>query len=230
MQDNYTHICIVLDASGSMEIVEKDTKGSFNTFIKEQKKTSGRATLDIYQFADEARKIVDFVDLSKLQKNLMATYRCDGCTALNDAVCEAIDATSMRLESMSRDERPAKVLFVILTDGEENASQRFTNADVKRRIQHQSQANKWVFIYLGANQDSFATGGEMGIAHNMCLNVGASSAEDMSRTSRILGNVTNKLRNTKGANCFCGSMADIANEVDAEDNKSAAKPKKKSKT
>lgn len=227
MKDNYTHICIVLDASGSMSAVESDTKGSFNTFIKEQQGAPGDATLDIYQFADESAKIIDFVNLNDLQNNLMDSYRCSGCTALNDAVCQAIDETGKKLASMSEEERPAKVLFVIITDGEENASTHFTNANVKQRIKHQSEVYKWGFIFLGANQDAFATGREMGISDAMCLNIDTNSSQGVARTGRILGRVADCYRN---ASFPCAApdidLSSIASEVDAEDKKTVASKKK----
>lgn len=230
MKDNYTHICIVLDASGSMESVESDTKGSFNTFIKEQQNAPGEATLDVYQFADTSAKIIDFVDLSQLQKNLMDHYRCDGCTALNDAVCQAIDETGQKLASIREDERPAKVLFVILTDGEENASKRFTHIDVKQRIQHQTEVYKWGFIFLGANQDAFATGKEMGISANMCLNIDSESSEGVARTGRILGRVACCYREkTPSGAAPVVDLSAIAGEVDAEKNKPNSTAKKKNR-
>ncbi len=216
MKDNYTHICIVLDASGSMACVENETKSSFNSFIREQQNAPGEATLDMYQFADESAKIIDFADLGRLQKNLMDKYHCHGCTALNDAVCRAIDETGRKLASMREEERPSKVLFAILTDGEENASRRFTNAHVKQRIRHQTEAYSWVFIFLGANQDAFATGGEMGISADMCLNVDAGTSEGVARTARILGQVAYCYRSAAPSCDAPGIvLSDIADEVDA---------------
>ena len=87
---DYTHICVVLDASGSMASIEGDTKGSFNTFIKAQREAGGRNVFDLYQFSDSVKRIVEHVDLSSFSDDLMAKYHCSGCTALNDAVCTAI--------------------------------------------------------------------------------------------------------------------------------------------
>ena len=230
MKDNYTHICIVLDASGSMRCVEEDTKGSFNTFIKEQQNAPGEATLDVYQFADTSAKIIDFVDLSQLQKNLMDHYRCNGVTALNDAVCQAIDETGQKLASMCEDERPSKVLFVILTDGEENASKRFTHIDVKQRIQQQTEVYKWGFIFLGANQDAFATGQKMGISASMCLNISTDSSEGVTRTGRILERAAHCYRQAVSS-CEAPviDLSAIAGEVDAENKKSNSTAKKKNR-
>ena len=135
---DYTHICIVLDASGSMASIESDTKGSFNSFIKEQKEAEGRTVFDLYQFSDSVKRIVEHVDLATFSDDLMSKYRCSGCTALNDAVCTAIDTLGREFSRMKEDDRPEHVMFVIITDCMENASKQFTGDDVKKRIKEQT--------------------------------------------------------------------------------------------
>ena len=112
-----TRICVVLDASGSMASIEDDTRGSFNTFIRKQREAGGRTVLDLYQFSDRVSRIVEHVDLSEFHGDLMANYRCSGCTALNDAVCTAIDTLGRELSETKEEERPANVVFAIVTDG-----------------------------------------------------------------------------------------------------------------
>lgn len=165
---DYTRICVVLDASGSMASIEGDTRGSFNTFIRKQREAGGRTVLDIYQFSDRGSRIVEHVDLSEQDDDLMAKYRCSGCTALNDAVCTAIDTLGRELSETREEDRPENVIFAIITDGMENASREFTTEDVKRRIREQTETYKWDFQFLAANQDAFASGGRMGIAHDKC--------------------------------------------------------------
>ena len=116
---DYTHICIVLDASGSMGIIEDDIKGSFRSLIKTQKENEGKTVLDLYQFSDDCRRLVKHADLADIKEDLMANYRCSGCTALNDAVCTAIDTLGMELAAMREEDRPQNVVFVIITDGYE---------------------------------------------------------------------------------------------------------------
>ena len=148
MKKDYTHICIVLDASGSMGSVESETKASFNNFMEEQKKLTGKVTVDVYQFSTTVKKIVDFKDISDVS-DLMAEYRCSGWTALNDAIGMSIDEVGTKLASMDEDERPEKVLFMILTDGEENYSKEFTDTnEIKSKIDHQTNKYKWDFLYL----------------------------------------------------------------------------------
>ena len=172
---DYTHICIVLDASGSMASIEDDTKGSFNSFLKSQKEAGGKTVFDLYQFSDQVKRIVEHVDLATFTDDLMAKYNCSGCTALNDAVCTAIDTLGKELAAMKEDERPENVVFVIITDGMENASKEFSSEDVKKRIKEQTDTYKWNFQYLAANQDAFASGGRLGISKDSCVNFKADS-------------------------------------------------------
>lgn len=170
---DYTHICIVLDASGSMSSIADDVKGSFNSFLQLQRETSGKTVFDLYQFSDEVTRLVNTADLGSFTGDLMANYRCSGCTALNDAVCIAIDTLGEELAALEEADRPENVLVVIVTDGEENASRKFTSEDVKKRIEHQTQKYSWEFQYLAANQDAFATGRMLGVASDNCVNFDA---------------------------------------------------------
>lgn len=193
---DYTHICIVLDASGSMSDIEDDTKGSFNSFIKAQKAAVGKTVLDIYQFSSEVRRIVEHVDLASFSDDLMARYTCSGCTALNDAVCTAIDTLGQEFAAMKEEDRPENVLMVIITDGFENASRKFSSSDVKERIKHQREKYNWEFQYLAANQDAFATGSAMGISADNCAAFAATPA-GMRRTCGILCYSAMRVRNRK---------------------------------
>ncbi len=168
MKKDYTHICVVLDASGSMAAMENDTKGSFNTFINTQREAGGKTVFDLFQFSDTAKRIVEHADLATFRDDLMAKYSCSGCTALNDAVCIAIDTLGREFSAMREDERPESVVFAIITDGMENASREFTAADVRRRIKEQSETYKWNFQFLAANQDAFASGARLGLDKEAC--------------------------------------------------------------
>ena len=170
MKKDYTHILIVLDASGSMSSIQDDIKGSFNAFLDRQRKEPGKTVFDLYQFNDEAKRIVRSADLAKFYDDLMAKYECSGCTALNDAVCTSIDTVGREFAGMPETERPEHVLCVIITDGMENASRKFTAKDVKDRIKHQQDVYKWDFQFLAANQDAFATGESIGLDRAFCMN------------------------------------------------------------
>ena len=169
MKKDYTHIGIVLDASGSMACIENDIKGSFNSFLNKQRETEGKTVFDLFQFSDNVEHLVKSADLSLFKDDLMAKYTCSGCTALNDAVCIAIDTMGKEFAAMPEDERPENVLCVIITDGEENASEKYRTEDVKKRIEHQQSVYSWEFLFLAANQDAFQSGSSIGIAADSCL-------------------------------------------------------------
>ena len=170
MQKDYTHLIIVLDASGSMSSIQDDIKGSFNEFLKKQREEPGKTVFDLFQFKDEVKRPVKSADLAHFHDDLMARYECSGCTALNDAVCTAIDTVGHEFADMDEEERPEHVLCVIITDGMENASREYTSKDVKSRIEHQKTAYNWQFQFLAADQDAFATGESLGIDHDGCMN------------------------------------------------------------
>lgn len=155
MKENYYHLCVVLDASGSMDQIADDIKGTFNNFMAEQKREEGKNVLDVFQFSDDVERIVDRLDMARYEGNLMDSYKCCGCTALYDAICTAIDTIGREFSEMEESERPEKVIFVIVTDGHENASREFSLKDVKERIDRQSSRYNWEFIYLAAKQEIF---------------------------------------------------------------------------
>jgi Mg-chelatase subunit ChlD len=169
MKKDYTHILIVLDASGSMSSIQDDIKGSFNELLKKQREAKGRTIFDLYQFNDEAVRLVKSADLAQFHDDLMAKYHCTGCTALNDAVCTAIDTIGHEFADMPEAERPEHVLCVIITDGMENASKEFTTEDVKKRIRHQQEVYNWNFQFLAANQDAFEAGATIGLDEKDCM-------------------------------------------------------------
>lgn len=170
MKKDYTHICIVLDASGSMSDIENDIKGSFNAFLNQQREEKGQTIFDLFQFSNEVEHLVKSCDLALFKDDLMAEYTCSGCTALNDAVCIAIDSMGKKFANMPEEERPENVLCVIITDGFENASVKYTTKDVKDRIQHQQDVYSWEFVFLAANQDAFKAGSELGVRRDLCYN------------------------------------------------------------
>jgi Mg-chelatase subunit ChlD len=160
-----THISVLLDRSGSMGAVKDETITGFNYFLKEQKAAGDNATFTLVQFDSEstdviheARQIREVPDLNQ------DTYLPRGSTPLLDALGQTIISTGKTLAGIPEPNRPDKVVFVVITDGEENASHQFTKARVKEMIDHQTAKYNWKFIYLGANQDAFAEAGSVGIA------------------------------------------------------------------
>lgn len=164
MNNNLTDITIVLDKSGSMSVVRDDTIGGLNSFIEEQKRQPGECNLTIWDFASaySARKLLSTTSLAAVIPLTREQYVPGGNTALHDAVSIAIDDTGARLSAMPENQRPDKVLFVILTDGEENNSKVANAQTVKNKKEQQEKVYNWQFIYLGAAHDSFAQGSIMG--------------------------------------------------------------------
>ena len=155
MKKDYFHICIVLDASGSMEYIENDIKGSVTAFMKDLKKEEGQTVLDVFQFSNDVQRIVEHANAADHAENLMDSYCCSGTTALHDAVCTAIDTLGKEFAALAEEERPEHVIVAIVTDGHENASCNFTLEDVNTRIKHQTDCYNWEFVYLAAKQEQF---------------------------------------------------------------------------
>lgn len=165
MKQGYTHISVILDRSGSMESVKSDTIGGLNKFLADQKACPGEATITLVQFDDRDpyEVINDCVPIKEAKDLTEATYTPRGWTPLLDAIGRGINDLGAKLAAKSKDQRPEKVLFVILTDGLENDSMEFSKAKILEMIRRQTETFKWQFMYLGANQDAIAVGMGMGI-------------------------------------------------------------------
>jgi len=175
MKTDLTDISVVLDRSGSMESVRKDTIGGFNAFLEEQQAQPGEATLTLAQFDDQYEIMHDGKRIKDVPALTEQTFVPRGMTALLDAIGRTIVATGARLAAMSEADRPAKVIFVILTDGEENHSREFDLAKVTEMIEHQRKVYSWDFVFLGANQDAIKAAAGLGINRGHALNYVANS-------------------------------------------------------
>ena len=160
MKQNFTDITVVLDRSGSMENIKHDVDGGFNAFIEDQKKIQGEAVVTLAQFDD----VFEFVYKARNIQEV-PSMKCEprGMTALLDAVGRAMNETGTRLEKMAENERPDRVIFVIITDGCENASHEYSKQRIFDTIKHQRETYSWQFVFLAANQDAIQTGALMGI-------------------------------------------------------------------
>ena len=151
-----TQIVIVLDRSGSMEMVREATIESFNQFMKSQKGLPGEASMYFVQFNTDYQVLFD-KKIAEAPLLSYLTYQPNGSTALYDAVGHTIDSIGHRLEAMPESQRPNKVVFMVLTDGLENSSKRYSQQMIAERIEHQRSKYGWDFVFLGANQDAVLT-------------------------------------------------------------------------
>ena len=165
MKKNFTKIVFILDASGSMHHLRDDTIGGFNAMIEEQKGLPGTVSVTTVLFDTEVSILHDNVPLEAMEPLTRNDYCPGGGTALLDAVGGTIDVVGEELATLPEEERPDKVLFVITTDGQENASRAFSKEMVKQRIEHQQSKYNWRFIFLGANIDAVSTGASLGFGN-----------------------------------------------------------------
>jgi hypothetical protein len=160
---NFSDITVVLDRSGSMATIADDTVGGLNSFVEDQKKHPGEAVLSLYQFDDVYEAVHRAVPLPSVPPLTRETFVPRGSTALLDAIGRAIVETGDRLSSMAEHDRPSTVVFVVTTDGQENASKEYTKVKVNEMIAHQRDVYGWHFIFLGANQDAISTAASLSI-------------------------------------------------------------------
>ena len=163
MKKDYTKIITVLDESGSMASVRTDTMGGYNNFIEEQRKVPGTADVTLITFNSRPTCEYSGVPINSPEV-ILENYSPKGNTALYDAIGLAITQTGNALAALPENERPEKVVMVIITDGQENASTDYTRKQINEMITHQREKYSWQFVFLGANQDAFATSRGLGIA------------------------------------------------------------------
>ena len=160
----FTEIVFILDRSGSMAGLEEDTIGGFNSLIQKQKKEDGKAVVSTVLFDDKCEVLHDRKDLMEIAPLTEEDYYVRGCTALLDAVGGAIHHIGNVHKYARAEDRPERTLFIITTDGMENASRKYRYENVKRMIERQKERYGWEFLFLGANMDAVSVAGRFGIA------------------------------------------------------------------
>ena len=176
MKKNLTEIVFILDRSGSMAGLVEDTIGGFNAMIEKQKAEEGQAYVSTVLFSNESQVIHDRVDVQKVAPMTRRDYLPGGCTALLDAVGDAIHHIGNVHKYAREEDVPEHTLFVITTDGMENASRRYTAAQVKEKTQRQKTKYGWEFIFLGANIDAVEAAARIGINADRAANFVADGA------------------------------------------------------
>jgi uncharacterized protein YegL len=169
MNNNLTELVFILDRSGSMAGLETDTIGGFNAMVEKQKKEEGEAHLSAVLFSSESSVLYDRVDVRKVEPMTERQYFVGGCTALLDAIGSAVHHIANVHKYAREEDRPAKTVFVITTDGMENASSRFTYDEVKKLIERQREQYGWEFLFLGANMDAVSAARRFGIREDRAV-------------------------------------------------------------
>lgn len=176
MKKGLTEIVFILDRSGSMSGLEADTIGGYNSMLDKQKKEEGEALISTVLFDDRTEILHDRKNLEQVEKITDKEYYVRGCTALLDAVGGAIHHISHVQKEMPEEEKPEKTLFIITTDGMENASKIYSYDKVKKMVEKKKKKNHWEFVFLGANIDAVEVAGRFGIAANRAVRYECDSA------------------------------------------------------
>ena len=212
MKKNLTELVFILDRSGSMSGLEADTIGGFNALIEKQKKEAGEALVSTILFDNDSQVIHDRVPLDRVPALTEKEYFVRGCTALLDAVGGAIHHIGNVHKYAREEDRPEKTLFVITTDGMENASRRYTYDKVRSMIQHEKEKYGWEFLFLGANIDAAREAARFGIDADRAANYHA----DHQGTGVIYEAVSEAVCQVRS--CAAPLSADWKQNIDADYN------------
>ena len=175
MKNNITELVFILDRSGSMAGLEGDTIGGFNSLIEKQRRQDGKCYVSTVLFDNVSEVLHDRVELSEIKKMTEDDYTVRGCTALIDAIGGAIRHIANIHKYAREEDVPEHTLFVIMTDGMENASRRYSGKEVKKMIEKEKEKYGWEFLFIGANIDSVETARHFGIGADRAANYHADS-------------------------------------------------------
>lgn len=169
MKKNVTEVVFILDKSGSMAGLETDTIGGYNSMLNKQRKAEGEAFVTTVLFNHQYELLHDRINVRGISPITERDYEVGGTTALLDAIGFSIQKIGNVQKYTSKEEKADKVLFVITTDGMENASREFTPEQIKKMIKHQKEKYGWDFIFLGANIDAISTAAQFGIDEDFAV-------------------------------------------------------------
>lgn len=216
MKKNCTELVFILDRSGSMAGLESDTIGGFNAMIEKQKKVDGEAYVSTLLFDQESEVIHDRVKIREIAPMTDKDYYVRGCTALIDALGGAIRHIHNVHKYIRREDIPEHTLFVITTDGMENASRQYSAEQVKKMIEEQKNKAGWEFLFLGANIDAVQTAGRFGIGADRAVNY-HSDHEGTQLNYEVVGETISAMR------CQAAVPPDWKRRIDADFKKRAKK-------
>lgn len=169
MKKGLTELVFILDRSGSMSGLENDTIGGFNSMIKKQREEEGEARVTTVLFDNNYKVLHDDVNINDLSDMTSADYYVGGSTALLDAIGTTIKSVNKKQKSLPDGEQAEKVIFVITTDGMENASSHYDRNKIKKMIEKKQEKKNWQFMFLGANMDAVSEAGRIGIRANRAV-------------------------------------------------------------
>lgn len=174
-RNNLTELVFILDRSGSMSGLESDTIGGFNAMIQKQKKEAGEAYVSTILFNNVSKVLHDRIELKNIPKMTEEDYTVQGCTALIDAIGGAIRHIGNIHKYARPEDVPVHTMFIITTDGQENASRQYSSDEVRKMIERQKEKYGWEFLFIGANIDAVETAAHFGISRNRAVNYNADS-------------------------------------------------------
>ncbi|MBP1760471.1 MAG: hypothetical protein H6Q64_13 [Firmicutes bacterium] len=170
MKKDLTELVFILDRSGSMAGLESDTIGGYNAMLKKQQQEAGEAVVTTVLFDDEYELLHDRINIKGIRPITAREYYVRGCTALLDAIGKTIRKINNAQQHTSEDERAEKVMFVITTDGLENASLEYSYKKIRAMVEKQQEQYGWEFIFLGANIDAIGAATDLGIRADRAAN------------------------------------------------------------
>ena len=197
MKNNITELVFILDRSGSMAGFEADTIGGFNSTIEKQKKQDGKVYVSTVLFDNVSEVIHDRVDIFDIKPMTDADYEVRGCTALLDAVGGAIHHIGNVHKYARPEDVPEHTVFIITTDGMENASHNYTRSRVREMIKRQTEKYGWEFIFLASNIDAEETAEDIGIRRERAVNY-TQDREGVEATYAVMCDAITSVRKSKG--------------------------------
>ena len=220
MNKNLTEIVYILDRSGSMSGLEADTIGGFNSMMEKQKKTGEKALVSTVLFDDECEVLHDRVPIEKIEKMNDKQYYVRGCTALLDAVGGAIHHIGNIHKYAREEDVPGKTIFVITTDGMENASRKYSREKIQKMVKKQQKKYGWEFIFIGANIDAYEEAQKYGIRRDRAVNYVCDSVG----TANVYAGVSMAVSSVMKAKCVddmdeCLSTSGWNEEIERDYNK-----------
>lgn len=190
MKKDLTELVFILDKSGSMSGLEKDTIGGFNSFLVKQREVEGEVIISTVLFDTTSRVIHDRIAINEISDMTDKDYTVGGCTALLDAIGRSIKHINRVQKALPEEERPEKTMFIITTDGQENSSREYDFAKIKKMIEKKKAKKNWEFLFLGANIDAIGTAASIGIAADRAVNYkcdAVGTATNYNALSKVVG-------------------------------------------